>query len=196
MPTGKKPRQISGAGLDNVFKKKSRGRPGVSPSQVMLRAQNYRRMFWTYRLRGRKNDKQQVRDRPYEWAAALVAAKTADDVMRALDSSPSHIQNQFRPLTSLILQVLKERVFPKRQENQFDFLADSLAARGDVGPRRSRDICQAARSEERRAHHIIRYEFKIECSCGFKGFSRDHACPKCGANIQLGIGSFSGPSLF
>ena len=50
--------------------------------------------------------------------------------------------------------------------------------------------------KEKRTQHIIRYEFKIEYSCGFKGFSRDHACLKCGAEIQIGIGSLFSHGLF
>ena len=38
------------------------------------------------------------------------------------------------------------------------------------------------------AHHIIRYEFYVECSCGYKGRSVDHACRKCEARIQFRIG--------
>ena len=38
------------------------------------------------------------------------------------------------------------------------------------------------------AHQIIRYEFYVECSCGYKGHSRNHACRKCGAQIDFGFG--------
>jgi len=90
--------------------------------------------------------------------------------MRALDSAPSHIQNEFKMLAPLILQVLGERDFPKRQENQFDFLAESFAARGHVSARRSRGICGERRAIERAEspYRILRKEFYVECTCGMK----------------------------
>ena len=149
-----------------------------------------------HRLRGHKGNQKWVRHKPHEWASALMAARTTEDAMRTVESAPLHFQNEFRSLVPLILQVLQERDFPKRQENKFDFLADSLAARGEVSPRRSRDICQEERLKAKRAHHIIHYEFKIECSCGFKGFSKDHGCPRCGAKIPFGMDSLLGGGLF
>jgi hypothetical protein len=196
MPKRKKTPNTSKMPLDKALTKGNRGRPGVRASEVVGRADNYRGMFWTNRLRGRKGNKQWVRDKPHEWAAALVAAKTTNDAVRAIDSAPLPIQNELRLLVPLILQVLRDSDLPKRQENQFDFLADSLAARGEVSPRRSRDICQEERLKAERAHHIISYEFTIECSCGFKGFSKDHGCPKCGAKIALGLSFIYGGRLF
>jgi hypothetical protein len=83
----------------------------------------------------------------------------------------------------LILEVLKERTFPKRQKARINFLADSLAALGLVSARRSRDICAEDRAQAKRAHHIWRAELYVECSCGYKGHSLNHACPECGAVI-------------
>ena len=91
------------------------------------------------------------------------------------------------PLANLIFRVLREPKFPKRREAQINFLADSLAGLGYLAPRSSRDICQKERTKEKRTHHILRYEYYVECSCGFKGRSRDHACPKCGAKIDFGF---------
>lgn len=171
--------------LDRGAARKPRGRPRVRQSEIVGRAANYRHMFWSVRLDAKR--KEYVRDKPYEWAVALVMAKSKEDVVRALDSSPNHIQSEFKPLVSLMLQVLRERDFPKREENEFDFLADSLAARGQVSPRGSRDICAEARVVERArsAHKIIRHEYYVECSCGYKGPARDNACRKCGAEISL-----------
>jgi hypothetical protein len=78
------------------------------------------------------------------------------------------------------------------QVARINFLADSLAALGVVVPRRSRDICAAERAKAKREHHVIRYEFYVECSCGYKGPSKDHACRRCGAKIQhfLQLNSF------
>src|SRR5437867_6072956 len=71
---------------------------------------------------------------------------------------------------------------------QINFLADSLAGTGIVSPRRSRDICAAERAKEKRTHRIIRFEFYVECSCGYKGPSENHACRKCGATISFPLG--------
>ena len=66
-----------------------------------------------------------------------------------------------------------------------NFIADSIAGIINVSPRRSRDICVEERARRKRAHYIIRYEFYIVCSRGHKGHSINHACPKCGAKIQI-----------
>ena len=94
-----------------------------------------------------------------------------------------------------VLQVLREPKFPKQRAPQSNFLADSLAGLGWISPRRSRDICERERAKGKRAHHIIRYEFYVECSCGYKGRSRKYACPNCGAEIVFGFGSIFAPVL-
>ena len=182
--------------LDVQPPKRGKGRPGVRPEEVVGRADNYRGMFWTNRLRGRKGKKQWLRDKPHEWAVALIAAKTTDDATRVLEAAPLPVQNEFKSLAPLIVRVVRESDFPKRQRNQFDFLADSIAARGEVSPRRSRDICEKERLKAERATHIMSYEFKIECSCGFDGFSKNHGCPKCKAKIAFGLSSIYGGGPF
>lgn len=92
---------------------------------------------------------------------------------------------EFIPLAPLVLKVLKDKDFPKRRTPQINFFSDSSAGLDLVTPRRSRDICREEREKTKRAHHIIRYEFHVECSCGYMGHSRDHACPQCGAGIPL-----------
>ena len=81
----------------------------------------------------------------------------------------------------------REKTFPRRMSAQLDYLADSIAGRSIVSPRRSRDICGKARAEERRSsrYRIIRYEYYIECTCGYKVPARDSACRKCGTPIPL-----------
>ena len=97
--------------------------------------------------------------------------------------------NPFAPTPSigLILTILREKTFPMRMSAQLDYLADSIAGRSIVSPRRSRDICGKARAEERRSsrYRIIRYEYYIECTCGYKVPARDSACRKCGTPIPL-----------
>ena len=90
-------------------------------------------------------------------------------------------------MAELVLRVLRDTKFPKMRAAQGNFLADSLAGLGWISPRRSRDICAEERAKEKRAHHIIRYEVYVECSCGYKGRSWSHACPKCGARIDFGL---------
>jgi len=151
---------------------------------------NYRGLFWSHRLDGRKKEnKEWVRDKPYTWAMALVAAKTTDEVSHALESAPSYARNEFKPLIPLILTVLQERAFPKKSKTQYDFLADSLAAYGRVSPRRSRDICGEERAKEsaKSSYKIIRKEFYVECSCGYKGPALDDACRKCRAPIAISL---------
>jgi hypothetical protein len=162
--------------LDAVFSKRGRGRPyKVRASEVSGRAYNYRLIFG------------QIWERVGE---KLLNAGTEAEVIGALEETP--YKTEFEPLASLILRVLKEKDFPKKRGGaQTIFLAESLAARGEVRPRTSRDICAKARKSERAKsrHHIIRHEFYIECSCGYKGPARDNACPKCGAEIIRSIGS-------
>jgi hypothetical protein len=182
--------------LDAFSKRRPRGRPGVRSSEVVQRADNYRRMFWDYRLDKKK--KEYVRDKPSEWAMQLLASKTLEDVERAFESRPLSLQNEFRPMFPLILQVLCERSFPKKTETQLDFLADSIAARGAVAPRTSREICEKERAKQRRKsrHRILRHEYYVECSCGYKGPARDNACRKCGAEIGLSLEGLTGSGLF
>lgn len=168
----------------------------MRPSEVVGRAGNYRRMFWDYRLDRKK--KEYVRHKPSDWAMQLLASKTVEDVERAFEARPLSIQNEFRLLFPLILQVLSERTFPKKPETQLDFLADSIAARGEVAPRTSRDICEKERAKQRRKsqQRILRHEYYVECSCGYKGPARDNACRKCGAEIVLTLEGLIEPGLF
>jgi hypothetical protein len=173
--------------LDKKTANTRTGRPGVRRSEIVGRAENYRSIFWCHRLDGRK--KEWVRDKPYTWAMALVAAKTRDEVSHALESAPIYARNEFKPVIPLILKVLQERAFPKKWKTQFDFLADSLAAYGRVSPRRSRDICgeERTKTHAKSPYKIIRKEFYIECSCGYKGPALDDACRKCRAPIAISL---------
>jgi hypothetical protein len=184
MPKTKKSLSKPHISLDTFSTKRGRGRPGVRASEVYNRACGYRIIFsqiWNDRpgpqgevLQGLGND--------------LLRAQTEAEVIKALELWPSY-QSEFSPLAGLILKVLRDKDFPKRRVPQMNFLADSLAARGVRSARRSRDICEEERAKEKRAHRILRYEWYIECSCGYKGRSRDHACPKCGAQIEYANGS-------
>jgi hypothetical protein len=160
----------SNKGLDNFFKKRGPGRPGVRASEIAGRAYNHRLIFTQNWERMRE---------------PLLKAQDEKAVIQAFD--PPYA-GEFEAIAPLILRVLRDPDFPKiKQEAQINFLADSLAGRGWVSPRRSRDICEQERAREKRTHHIISYEYWITCSCGYKGKSKDHACPRCGAEITLHV---------
>jgi hypothetical protein len=159
--------------VDIFQPKRPRGRSArVRPSEVFGRASNYQFIF------------NQVWDRFWP---LLSKAQSEAEVTEAFQKGATPYDGQFLPwVGKLALQVLSEPKFPKRRLAQIDFFAESLAAVGVVTPRRSRDICAQERAKEKLAqlaHHIVRYEFYVECSCGYKGQSRDHACSDCGAKI-------------
>lgn len=127
----------------------------------------------------------------------LLKAQTEAEVIVAFGGTA--YQREFQPLAALILQVLREPDFPKRDaEARANFLGESLAARGELTPRTSRDICARERAKQRRKtkHHIIRHEYYVECSCGYRGPARDNACRKCGAEIELSLDELMGRGLF
>jgi hypothetical protein len=113
-------------------------------------------------------------------------SETRENILRSFEGGARAYSTEFVLLADLILQVVRDPKFPKRKSAaQINFLADSIAAHGMVTPRSSRDICERERARIKRVHRIIRYEFWIECSCGYKGRSLNHACPKCEAAISL-----------
>lgn len=154
-------------------------------AEIHARARNYRRLFWEQRLDKKKG--KLVRDRPYGWAEQIVAATSEDELCQAIEAGPSYVQGQFGGSVPLILSVLREKTFPKTMPAQLDYLADSLAGMGQVSPRSSRDICGRERARERAKspHRIIRKEFYIECTCGYRGPALNNACRRCRAEIPL-----------
>jgi len=166
MKKAKKLKKISTNPPGGFSTKRGRGRPvKVIPSAVRGRADNYR--VWLARIWN-------------ELGGALLAAQSEQDVTNALQTAvPGN--SELVPFAPLILKVITERGFPKRRKTQINFLADSIAGVGLVTPRRSRDICAEQRLAEAEKHQILRYEYWIECSCGYKGRSENHGCKKCGA---------------
>ena len=173
---GKRRKAISGneKALDAIREKRGRGRPCfVRHSEVFGRAENYRQTFGFF------------------WSALngpLLAAKTIPDVIEAFEKHADAYAREFIPrLAEDVLNVLREPKFPRRPGPQIKFLADSLAGRPNVEPRTSRDICAKERAKERAKslHKILRKEFYVECSCGYKGPARNNACRKCGAEISI-----------
>ncbi|MGB7081941.1 MAG: hypothetical protein WBD54_09920 [Candidatus Acidiferrales bacterium] len=172
MPRSKKVRKNTKKALDTHAEKRGRGRPRwVDPGETKARGDNYQGIF------------NMVWDTLYP---LLSKAQTDEEVIRSFEEGAGSYSRHFMPkFAPLVLKVLRERTFPKKGTTQANFMADSLAAYGDVSARRSRDICQQERLKGHKTHHIIRYDFKIECSCGYKGFSRDHACPRCKAKVEF-----------
>ena len=145
-----------------------RGRPGVDRSQVLQTANQLSVMlpaFWP-RL-----------------VPPLLAAQSPVDVTRAFEPL-GLVSTSFVPHWSeLILKIIQDRRFPRaRAKAQIAFLADSLGAQGKVTPRRSREICAEERTKK--SHFIVRREYYIECTCGYKGPALKGACPDCGT-MQL-----------
>jgi hypothetical protein len=176
MPKDQKPTQRPEKRLDTFSEKRGRGRPpNILPTVVFGRAANYRMILmqvWP-----------KLRD-PLLAAGAV----TEEDVTKAFETHAQPYAQNFVPgLASYILEVIHERKFPTRLKAQVHFLADSLAGRPNVGSRRSRDICGEERAKEsgKSPHKILRREYYVECSCGYKGPARNDACRKCGATISL-----------
>lgn len=153
--------------LDRFSGRRERGRPALVPaSHVRSCADNYRTLLeraWN------------------ELGAPLVAAETEQEVANALRRVVQGYPHEPSRLAPLILKVKRDPKFPKRKKAQIRFLADSIAGGGAVTPRRSRDICSEERAADAHRHIILRYEYWIECSCGYKGRSENHGCRKCGA---------------
>jgi len=171
MPKRKKVRKETEIPLDTILRKKGRGRPGVIRSEIVGRADNYRGIFSTiWNTVGKR----------------LLEAESEENVVKAFESEP-HYKSEFTSIAALILKVVREKEFPKTQEAQINFLADSLAGRGWISPRRSRDICEAERKKPK--NYIIRQDFYIECTCGYEGPAYRKACPKCGA-VSLDLPGF------
>jgi len=170
MKKRKKVRKSTKKALDRFSARRGRGRPvKVVASAVRGRADNYR--VWLERIWE-------------ELGVPLLAAQKEQDVVNALQTAiPGN--NELVPFASLILKVIKDPRFPKRKKAQVHFLADSIAGVGLVTPRRSRDICAEQRKADAERHQVLRYEYWIECSCGYKGRSENHSCRKCGAVLHV-----------
>ncbi len=117
----------------------------------------------------------------------LLGAKTEEDVRSAFQRvTMESLLLLARP--DLVLGWLREGKFPRqRREFLIRHLADSLAGEGLVSFRRSRDLAARQRQKEKKRGHITRVEFYVECTCGFKGVSRERACRRCGAPIDRSL---------
>jgi len=123
---------------DHTFSgKRGRGRPyKIRAGEVTGRAYNYRIIF------------SQI------WKSVgeqLVGSKTEAEILQALEKTA--YRREFESEAALILSVLRDRDFPKRDRDaRINFLADSIAARGVVTPRTSRDIVRESAQWNGRSH--------------------------------------------
>jgi lipopolysaccharide biosynthesis regulator YciM len=158
-------------GISQSASLKKRGpKPKVRPSEVLGRAENYRGFL------------DNMWDRFWPKCSA---AQTEEEVITAFREAYSGFSDIVPARALMILRVKSERTFPKRRAARINFMADSLAGQEVVTARRSRDICAQERLVKKRAHRILRYEYFIECSCGYQGHSQHHACPDCGTKIEF-----------
>jgi hypothetical protein len=128
-------------------------------------------------------------------ATPLLAARTKDEVTNAFNQFAQPYSREFVPgLSSDILLLLNDPDFPQRPIPRIKFLARSLAGGSTLSFRSSRDICEKVAAQEMRKspHRILRREFYIECSCGYKGPALDNDCPHCGAQPQLSLEDWTG----
>lgn len=151
-----------------------RGRPAkIEASTVIGRADNYR-----YQL---KQVWKQLERR-------LVAAQTEDEVKTALETHAPVYASSYVPFqVADIIALIHDKQFPKDPEARVNFLADSLGGRPSLTFRSSRDVCGRERAKQRAKspYRILRHEYYVECSCGYKGPAQNNACRKCGAEINL-----------
>src|SRR5580704_6436648 len=111
--------------IDTFSEERGRGRPQrVIPSEILGRAENYQGIF---------------RQIWKDVGKPLQEARTEPKILEILEKGGTQIISEFRPIADLILRVLRDRKFPKREESQINFLTDSIAAFGRVGARRSRE---------------------------------------------------------
>lgn len=178
MPKSQKSTSEGKTPLDRVSGKRGRGRPQHIPREwVIGRADNYR------------NNLTEVWPR---LAGPLLEAKTEAEVTSAFENYGQPYASNFVPSRAAdIMAVIQDAAFPQRAEARIGYIADSIAGSPSVSFRTSRDICGKERAKERgkSRHKIIRREFYIECTCGYKGPALDNACRRCGAAIPFSLGT-------
>jgi hypothetical protein len=154
--------------IDKVFGK---ARPGPDPripaATVVGRADNYRIFLGNF----------------WKMLWPLLSRANSEEDVKAAFQTVAQGEANFSPFAHLILKIKNDPKFPKTSKGKISFLADSLGASGELSFRRSRDICAEERAKRKKAHHIIRCEYYVECSCGYEGPSLNRACKKCGAKI-------------
>ena len=166
-PNRKKGRIEAKQRVDRVSEKARRGRPRfIRKSEVLNRTYDYGLTF--------EQSWDSVKD-------ALLLAETEGDFKKSLEKAFPHVQEKFPSrLIPIILKIRHDLKFPKTENAQKKFFAESLGGNGLVSPRRSRDICAEVRKNP--IHTIIRRNPYIECTCGYEGPAKYGRCRKCGTS--------------
>jgi hypothetical protein len=161
--------------------KSKRGRKRMLPQDTVTgRASNFEREL---------NEVWERLERP------LLDSKTSHEVNEAFKKFAEFCAVDFVPtFSSDILSLLNDPDFPQRALPRTRFLARSLGGRPNLSFRRSRDICEEVNREKMRRspHRILRKEFYIECSCGYRGPAFNDGCRKCGAQPPLSLDYWTG----
>ena len=166
MAKRKKPTKKGRSPLDRFSEKRPRGRPGTNKAGIAYLASRLINGF----------------ERSWDsLEGPLLKARTEAQVKSALSHAKPYVQQDLRNHLSLIPKICREATFPTRSKARMRYLAESLAGRGEVSPRRSRDICAYMRKHP--PTQILRREFYIVCSCGYEGHSLHECCPDCGAIV-------------
>lgn len=113
----------------------------------------------------------------------LEAAKTEAEAESAIARVPPFYRDILKERLAAILVWVREGKFPKKNlERKMRHLADSIAGDVLLSPRRSRDICyeERKRPASKNVGMILRREFYIECTCGYRGPASRGACTRCG----------------
>lgn len=163
--------------LDTVLEKKPKGRKRrIDPRWVVGSADTYGVQF--------SNAWPKLGDQ-------LLAAGAPEEVLSVLEQAGGLISGTIDlKFSTRVFEIIHDSKFPRaRVKSQIRFLADSLGGSGTLSFRRSRDVCAEERAKAERANHIVRYEYYVECSCGYEGHSQNHACRNCGAPILLPLGT-------
>lgn len=196
MPKRKKGRKEPGKTLDAISPRRLAKGRSLRQDELVITAHD---------LRSQKRPRGRPRKIPLNWVtgraynyqlklqqgwtrleASLLSAQTVEEMTAAFENNFPPCARDFVPERAAdLLALFRDPKFPKRTKARIKFLADSLGGRPSLSLRTSRDICERERARERRKsqHRILRNEFYIECTCGYKGPARDNACRKCGAEM-------------
>jgi len=111
----------------------------------------------------------------------LELAKTEEEAATAFERVPPPYRERLNLWLSAIPEWALEGKFPRTNlERKMRHLADSIAAEGFLTPRRCRDICLEERKRQAQLEMILRREFYIECTCGYRGPAKGGGCRHCG----------------
>jgi hypothetical protein len=111
----------------------------------------------------------------------LEIAKTKEEITSVFERVPPPYRERLNLWRATILEWVLEGKFPKTNlERKMRHLAESVAAEGFLTPRRCRDVCLEERKRQAKLGMILRREYYIECTCGYRGPAKGGGCPKCG----------------